>query len=454
MLRRRTARIVLPLVVALVVTAGAAAGGPSEDGAAELTRWTPAIVVRPERCRNLEAGTDLTRAIEAAPSGSTLCLSPGSYRGPVTIDKPITLFGPREAIVRSHGHGTTMTVTSPDVVILGLTIDGSGARYDQDDAALGVRANRVRVEGIRVVRAVFGVHVQRAREVVVRGCDIEGTGGEALGLRGDGIKLWEVRDSRIEGNRVRASRDVVVWYSPGNVVADNLVIGGRYGAHLMYSHDVDVTGNRFVDDVVGTFVMYSRRVRVQGNIMANAPGASGMGLGLKDSSDVVVEDNLFVRDRIGLYLDTSPLDPADDNEIRGNSFRLSDEAVVFHGRSEGNLFEDNVFAANRTQVAAEGGGDALGARWVQNHFDDYEGYDLDGDGFGDVPYEQRSLAADLTSRHPQLAYFRGTSAMSVVDAMGRLVPLFAPRTIVRDARPRVTPLVSPARERNHGHRAP
>lgn len=447
--RHPTARVVLPVAVALVVTAMAAAGGRGDDGAAQLTRWAPSVVPRPADCLDVEAGADLTRAIEAAPAGSALCLAPGTYRAPVTIAKAVTLWGPREAVVRSGGHGTTVTVTAPDAAVLGLTIDGSGARYDQDDAAIAVRADRVRVEGIRVVRAVFGVHVQRARGVIVRGCDIEGTGGEALGLRGDGIKLWEVRGSRIEGNRVRASRDVVVWYSPGNRIADNLVVGGRYGAHLMYSHDVEVAGNRFVGDVVGTFVMYSRNVQVRANIMANSPGASGMGLGLKDSSDVVVEGNLFVRDRIGLYLDTSPLDPADDNEIRGNSFRLTDEAVVFHGRSAGNLFEDNVFAANRTQVGAEGGGDALGARWVGNHFDDYEGYDLDGDGFGDVAYEQRSLAADLTSRHPHLAFFRGTSAMSVVDAMGRLVPLFAPRTIVRDPRPRLTPDGV-----GHGHRAP
>lgn len=449
MIHHRAARIVLPLAVAVLVTAGAAAGGRGDDGAAQLTRWEPIVPARHARCIAIEAGANLNEAIDAAPVGSALCLAPGTYRGPVTIAKSITLYGPSDAVIRSHGYGTTVTVRAPDVVIAGLTIDGSGARYDQDDAALGVHADRVRAEGVRVVRAVFGIHVQRARGVIVRGCDIEGTGAPALGLRGDGIKLWEVRDSLIEGNRVRAARDVVVWYAPHNRLIDNLVMGGRYGAHLMYSSDVEVSGNRFVSNVVGTFVMYSRRVRVRENVMANAPGASGMGLGLKDSSDVEVEDNLFVRDRIGLYLDTSPLDPADDNSIRGNAFRLTDEAIVFHGPSAGNVIEDNVLAANRTQVAVEGGGDALSARWARNAFDDYEGYDLDGDGIGDVAYEQRSLAADLTNRHPQLAYFRGTAAMSVVDAMGRLVPLFAPRVIVRDAQPR---LINP--EMNVGYRAP
>ncbi|MBZ0118406.1 MAG: nitrous oxide reductase family maturation protein NosD, partial [Sandaracinaceae bacterium] len=370
---------------------------------------------------------------------------PGVYRGPVTIARRVTLFGPPEAIVRSDGHGTTLTVTAGGAQVLGLTIDGSGARYDQDDAAIAVRgASDVRIEAIRVVRALFGVHVERARNVTIRGCDVEGVYGESLGLRGDGIKLWEVRDSLVLGNRVRGSRDLVVWYSPNNRLIGNLVVGGRYGAHMMYSSDVEVGHNRFVDDVVGTFVMYSRRVHVHDNILANAPDASGMGLGVKDSGLVTVENNLFVRDRIGVYLDTSPLDPVDENSIRNNAFRLTDQAIVFHGRAAGNRIEDNLFKANREQVVVEGGGDALAAQWLGNYFDDYEGYDLDGDGFGDLAYEERSLAADLTRAHPQLALLRGTPAMGIVDVLGSLVPLFAPATLVRDPRPRVAePRVGP-----------
>lgn len=431
MLRHRAARPLAALALAALVVVGVATSGRGDESALTLRRWEPSVPPRPDGCVDVAAGADLNQAIEAAPDGAALCLASGTYRGPITIAKPITLYGPRDATILSHGRGTTVTVSAPDVAILGLTIDGSGARYDQDDAALGIHADRVRAEGLHVVRAIFGIHAQRSNGVVIRGCDIEGTYAPALGLRGDAIKLWEVRESLVEGNRVQGARDVVVWYSPNNRVVGNLVMGGRYGAHLMYSSDVTVEHNRFISNVVGTFVMYSRRVHVVGNLMADAPGASGMGLGLKDSSLVVVEDNLFVRDRIGLYLDTSPLDPADENTIRGNAFRLADQAIVFHGRTSGNLIEENVLATNRTQVVVEGGGDALGAHWSHNAFDDYEGYDLDGDGVGDIAYEQRSLSADLTSRHPQLAYFAGTMAMSVIDAMGRLVPLFAPHVIVR-----------------------
>ena len=38
---------------------------------------------------------------------------------------------------------------------------------------------------------------------------------------------------------------------------------------------------------------------------------------------------------------------------------------------------------------------------------EHAGFDLDGDGIGDLPYELRSLTAQLAARHPALAFFRG-----------------------------------------------
>jgi nitrous oxidase accessory protein len=85
----------------------------------------------------------------------------------------------------------------------------------------------------------------------------------------------------------------------------------------------------------------------------------------------------------------------------------------------------------------EGGGDALGIEWDHNDFDDYAGYDLDGDAVGDVPYELRSLSEALVSRYPGLAFFRGSPALAMLSAAGEVLPLFAPKTLLRDAHPGV-----------------
>ena len=126
-------------------------------------------------------------------------------------------------------------------------------------------------------------------------------------MRGDGIRLWEVRESRIESNRLRDGRDLVVWYSPGNRIASNHVSGGRYGTHLMYSHGNAIEDNRYEGNVVGVFVMYSRDVEIRDNLLARSHGAAGVGLGVKESGNLTVVDNLFLQNTTGTYLDTSPL---------------------------------------------------------------------------------------------------------------------------------------------------
>ncbi len=279
--------------------------------------------------------------------------------------------------------------------------------------------------------------MEKSHRVRIRGNEIHGHPDKVLGLRGDGVRLWEVRESTVEHNRVTDSRDVVVWYSPGNRIAHNTVERGRYGTHFMYSHDNDVEANRYIANVVGIFVMYSRGIRIRDNLLARSSGAAGVGLGAKESGNLVVERNRFVANQTGLYLDTSPLDLTAQNRFERNVFRLCDTAIAFHSGVARNGFEDNVFADNRTQVRVDGRGDALDADWQRNWFDDYAGYDLDGDGFGDLPYELRSLSEEWIARYPALAFFRGSPALGLVELVGRVVPIFAPRTLRVDPQPRM-----------------
>jgi len=415
--------------------------GCAEPRALVATAERPAPSARPAACRDIPPGT----AVDPGFDGESLCLAPGIHSGPIRLARPALIWGPREAVVRSSGRGTTLLVetSAAGSTLSGFTVDGSGARYDQLDAAVTVHANDTTVQGLAIVHAVFGVLVERVHGAVVTGNEIDGDGGPALGLRGDPIRLWETTDSRVEGNRVRAGRDVVVWYSPRNHIAGNVVEGGRYGTHLMYSSDCTVTDNRYVGDVVGVFVMYSHRVTLERNLIQDATGSAGMGVGLKDSGDVTVRQNLFLHDTSGLYIDNSPSQLSEHDQASGNVFRLCDAAVTFLGAGERNELRDNVFAGNDSHVRADGDGELRGAVFDGNFFDDYAGYDLDGDGVGDVAYELRALSAELVSHHPELRFFRGLPALDLVDAAGRLFPLFPPALVLSDARPRVEPSVSP-----------
>jgi nitrous oxidase accessory protein len=298
------------------------------------------------------------------------------------------------------------------------------------------------VTGVRVVNATYGILVERARRATLRGNRIAGDAHRSFGLRGDPVRLWETTDSQVIGNQVDDGRDVVIWYSSRNRIVGNHVRGGRYGTHLMYSHDNLVEGNLYERGVVGVFLMYSRRVVLRGNVVVGAQGAAGIGIGLKDSGDITVEGNQLIADAVGMFVDNSPSQTNEHVWARGNQLRLCDTAVVFHGSGEHNVFADNDFADNQAHVRSEGGGDTRAVDWSGNYFDDYAGYDLDGDGRGDLPYELRSATGDLVGRHADLAFFHGTSTLALADAASRLVPLLAPTLLLVDPRPRMAPATS------------
>lgn len=129
----------------------------------------------------------------------------------------------------------------------------------------------------------------------------------------------------------------------------------------------------------------------------------------------------------------------DHNLAEGNLLRFCDSAVTFHSGEHRNTFRGNAFADNGAQVQVEGGGNALDVTWEGNYFDDYAGYDLDGDGVGDVPYEIRNFTGELTSRRPDVAFFHGSPAMALANAASRLLPLLEPQVLLREPRPRMTP---------------
>jgi nitrous oxidase accessory protein len=432
--RRLAILLGLPLVLA---TACEAAEKDRRGGAEARTTPPSPTPARPASCTSVPAGANLQAWVDRVQEGAALCLGDGNHRGPVVITRRVTLWGSPRACIRSHGVGTTVRVEADGTALLGFTVDGSGTRHDQQDAAVAVKADDVRVEGLRVVHATFGILADRSFRVTLRSNHVEGDPRQPRGLRGDGIRLWETRDSVVTGNVMRDSRDLVVWYSYRNEFTRNVVERGRYGTHFMHSHENVVTHNEFVGNAVGVFVMYSHDVRVEDNLFLDSFGAGGMGVGLKDSGDVTLRRNTFVHDSSGVYVDNSPSTIGQRDIIEGNAFRLCDAAIVFHGNTTGNEVRGNSLCSNREQVVVEGGGDARRALWEGNHYDDYVGYDLDGDGTGDVPYELRRLSTHLSSGIPNLAFFRGTPAFGVVDVLGKVVPLFTPHTLLVDERPRM-----------------
>ena len=142
-----------------------------------------------------------------------------------------------------------------------------------------------------------------------------------------------------------------------------------------------------------------------------------------------------VANSTGTYLDNTPRSPADPALFEGNVYALNDVALRLHGVAKGLGIHWNDFRDNATTIEIDGGGDALASDVRGNHFSEYEGYDLNGDGIGDVPFRVSALSAELADAHPALKFFHRTAAMNLIDAIAHAVPVLESRTLLADNAP-------------------
>lgn len=379
-------------------------------------------------------GSALSAALADPAGPSEIWLRAGTYRGDLVIERPLSLHGEPGAAIEGTGTGTVITITADDVWIDNLTVRHSGHRHTAEDAGIRAKAARTHVTNVTVEDALFGVTFGPCPGCVLEHTRVRGSNDEPE-LRGDGIKLWESSDAVVRRCVVEDSRDVVVWYSRRVLLEQNVVRRSRYGTHFMYSHDSIVRDSRIESDIVGIFVMYSDRLHVEGNVLAGARGPAGVGIGFKESDGVDVRDNWIVANTTGAYLDRTPRSAATPVAFERNVFALNDVALRLHSSEEGLSFASNDFHQNVSVAEVEGGGDALSVRFDGNHWSEYEGYDLDHDGRGDVAFELKQLSGELTDAHPALQFFQGTGAMSVIDAVAHAVPVLAAHQVLVDPHP-------------------
>ncbi len=379
------------------------------------------------------------RAILGDKSGPTdVWLEGTSFRGDFVIARPIALHGLPGATFDGSGTGTVLRIESDDVTLEDVVVRGAGQRHTTEDGAVRAEGQRITLRRIFVDRTLFGIALQQCHHCLVEGAHVVGTDVDPS-FRGDAIKLWESDDSTVRGNLVERGRDLVVWYSRRVVLEDNVVRDCRYGTHFMYAHDVVVRRSHVVNDIVGIFVMYSSHVRVEDNVLAGAHGAAGVGIGFKESDDVTLDRNAFVGNTTGVYLDRTPRSPAQPVKFHANLFGANDIALRLLGPERGAIFEGNDFRGNGDLILVEGGSDALAATFVGNCWAEYDGYDLDGDGTGDVPFEHRRLSTSMTETTPSLRFLQGTVALGLVDTVADAFPLFDRKLLLRDEKPSMRP---------------
>ena len=372
--------------------------------------------------------------VDAAKAGDTIRPEPGIYAGPVVIEKSVTIDGGGEVTIDGGGKGSVVYLDTDGATLRNLRLTNSGDSHNDIDACVQVRGNFNIIKDSVLDNCLFGVDLQMSEFNIVRRNKISSKDAE-LGLRGDAIRLWYSFNNKITANTITNSRDMVVWYSKDNLIAGNTASGGRYSLHFMYSQYNRVENNHFANNSVGIFLMYSDAVELRNNRVTHSSGATGMGIGLKETSEVIIEGNQILYCATGLYLDVSPYQPDTTNQFSHNLIAFNGIGVRFHNDWTGNVFTENSFKGNLTQVVVNGASTARRNVWYGNHWDDYEGFDRNRDGVGDTPYELYAYADRIWMDVPPTQFFKGSPVLEVLDFLERLAPFSEPELMLRDERP-------------------
>jgi len=374
--------------------------------------------------------------IDAAKPGDTITPPPGTYAGPVTIEKAIILDGQNKVTIDAGGKGSVIYLDTNGASIRNLHLTHSGESHNDIDAGVQVRGHFNVIKDNIIDNTLFGIDLQQSENNVVRRNTISSQHRD-LGMRGDGIRLWYSFNNKITDNIIDNSRDLVVWYSADNIISRNKITHGRYSLHFMYSRYNLVEDNEFFNNAVGIFLMYSDGMIIRNNQITHASGPTGIGIGFKETSNLTVENNKIMYCATGLYLDVSPYEPDTTNHLKNNLVAFNAIGVRFLNDWQGNIFEANQFKGNITQIAVSGAGSAKRNVWKDNFWDDYEGFDLDHNGIGDTPHEIYSYADRLWMDVPGAQFFKGSPILEAIDFLERLAPFSEPKLMLMDPHPKM-----------------
>ena len=375
------------------------------------------------------------KLVDETEEGGVLVPPPGTYAGPVVVDKPMVIDGQGKVTIDGGGKGTVILLDTDGATVKNLHLTNSGDSANDLDSGVQVRGNYNVIKDNIIDDVLFGVDLQQSNNNIVRRNRISSKLEFGLGQRGDSVRLWYSFDNKITDNVVTNVRDMVVWYSANNTIARNRGSNSRYSLHFMYSRYNLVEDNYYVNNAVGIFLMYSDSVVLRNNHIAHAIGPTGVGIGFKETSDLTIENNEILYCASGLYIDVSPYQPDTTNRFEGNLIAYNGIGVRFLNDWHGNIFKQNQFVDNMTQIVVSGGGSANHNVWEGNYWSDYTGFDLDHDGIGDLPYELYNYADRLWQDVPFAQFFKGSPLLEVIDFLAKLAPFSEPTLLVKDPKP-------------------
>ncbi len=376
----------------------------------------------------------LRMALSECLDGDTIVISKGYYaEAGIQIDKEVTVIGENWPVIDGAGLGEVIHITASNVHLSGLVVRGAPVSFVDDNAGIKLEgARNCSIEGNRLENNFFAIYLAKSADCVIRNNTIQAVKSTET-RSGNGIHLWYCNNITVSDNSITGHRDGIYFefvkhsHITGNESRDNV----RYGLHFMFSDSCVYRNNLFFDNGAGVAVMYTHHVQMIGNRFERNWGPSSFGLLLKEISDSEVRENTFAKNSIGIYVEGCNRVLVESNVLKDNGW-----AIELMANSMDNRFVRNNFMGNSFSVATNSRQNFN--HFAENYWSEYGGYDLDRDGYGDVPFRPVSLLSMLVQQNPPTLVLLHSLTVQALDLAERLLPSLTPETLI-DTRPAMGP---------------
>ncbi len=310
-----------------------AAANETVEAAAELLDRPAGPVVGEDK-------PTLRAAIESAEAGTIVRLPPGTYQGPVEVNKSVTIVGDDATIV-GDDNGTVVTVTADDVAISGVSITGVGESLSRDDTG----TEDERSDWDRQTEEAYGysdaaITADSVDRLLVTHIEVD-TPASGIVLRD--VERAVVDEVRINGTDqwVDGFMGVVAIRSPA-VVQHSTFVDGRDGVYTHRSSGITIRNNRFINGRFGTHFMYTSDALFAGNC-ATDQELSGV-IVMTSPSGIAIADNVIMDTEQGISTSGS------DSYIGGNVVVDTGQAISTSARNS--MYADNTVVGNEVGFRA------------------------------------------------------------------------------------------------------
>jgi nitrous oxidase accessory protein len=346
-----------------------------------------------------------------------------------SISRPVTIIGEKSAILDGQEKDEVLVVLSNNVNISGIEIRNSKCGSMKDYSGLRVyRSQNVCIENCILTNTYFGIYLSDSKHIVVRGCKSKGA-HFGLSDTGNGIHLWKCDSIQLMDNTLQGHRDgIYLEFAKHCFIQKNYCDKNfRYGLHFMFSDNDTYESNTFSNNGTGVAVMYSRGVHMFNNFFKDNWGDAAYGLLLKDMTNGIIKGNTFNSNTIGVTMEGGT-----NMRFEGNNFSQNGYAMKVMANCRLDTFVRNNFTGNTFDAATNG--ELKENLFQNNYWDKYEGYDLNHDAVGDIPYRPVSLYAVLVEKMPYAVMLMRSFTIDILNRAEKNIPSIVPETFV-DGKP-------------------